>query len=305
MSIMNLANGYHGQGRYAEAEALYLDTLEIQKRILGEEHPSTLGSVNNLAILYWRQGRYDDAIAALRDTIALCERMGDNSVQSRAWNTLGWVHGELCDWEKGIEFNQKGLDLALVLGDPEITINAQINLADYAFATGEREQARWELDELYASLPQRHEWMKWRYSQHIMHSLGEVLLAAGETERALALADECLTLAESTETRKNVVKGRRLRGQALLAQGKLAEAEEEFATALEVAKEIGNPPQLWKTHAALGDLRQAQSQPDDARQAYRDALSVIDGVAAALEDDSLRETFLTSEHVQGIRAHSR
>ncbi|MCH8345893.1 MAG: AAA family ATPase [Chloroflexi bacterium] len=274
----------------------------------GEQHHVTFPLLINKwaqALAFASHGRYDDAIAALRDTIAMCERMGDNSVQSRAWNTLGWVHGELCDWEKGIEFNQKGLDLALVLGDPEITINAQINLADYAFATGEREQARRELDELYASLPQRQEWMKWRYSQHIMHSLGEVLLAAGETERALALADECLTLAESTETRKNVVKGRRLRGQALLAQGKLAEAEEEFATALEVAKEIGNPPQLWKTHAALGDLRQAQDRPDDARKAYRDALAVIEGVAGGLEDESLRETFLTSEHVQGIRAHSR
>ena len=71
---------------------------------------------------------------------------------------------------------------------------------------------------------------------------------------------------------------------------------------LEIAKGIGNPPQLWKTYVALGDLRQAQGQPEDARQAYRDALSVIDGVAVGLEDESLRETFLTSEHVQEIRA---
>ncbi len=97
-------------------------------------------------------------------------------------------------------------------------------------------------------------------------------------------------------------KARRLRGQAFLAQGKLEEAEEELATALEVAKEIGNPPQLWKTHAALGDLRQAQGQPDEARQAYRDALAIIEDVAAGLEDESLRETFLGSDHVQEIRA---
>jgi len=247
-------------------------------------------------------GRYSDAIAALRDTIALCERMGDNSVQSRCWNTLGWVHGELCNWDRGIEFNQKGLDLALTLGDPEITINAQINLADYAFATGERERARRELEALYASLPELHEWMKWRYSQHIMHSLGDVILTEGDAERAFVLADECLALAEPTETRKNIVKGRRLRGQVFLAQGKLAEAEKEMATALQIAREIGNPPQLWKTYAALGDLRQAQGQTDDARHAYRDALSVIDGVAAGLEDESLKETFLSSNHVQDIRA---
>lgn len=270
----------------------------------GEQHHVTiplLSAKYQQGLALASQGRYNDAIGALCDTITLCERMGDKSVQSRAWNTLGWAHGELCNWERGIEFNQRGLELAHIVGDPEITINAQINLADYAFATGEPEQARRELEELYTSLPQLHEWMKWRYSQHIMHSLGDVILAEGNAERALSLADECLALAEPTETRKNIVKGRRLRGQAFLAQGKLSEAERELATALEVAKEIGNPPQLWKTHAALGDLRQAQGKPDDARQAYRDALAVIDGVAAGLTDESLRETFLSSDHVQTLR----
>src|SRR5205085_11142254 len=136
---------------------------------------------------------------------------------------LGWLHGELGDIERAIQFNQKGLDLAADVGDPEITINAQLNLADYAFVTGEVERAQRELEELYASLPSMHEWMKWRYSQHLMHSLGEVVLAGGEPDRALRLADECLELAESTESRKNVVKGRRLRGQALAASGRLDE----------------------------------------------------------------------------------
>ena len=54
---------YKDQGRYGEAEPILLETLEIRKRVLGEEHPSTLGSMNNLANLYRRQGRYDEAEA--------------------------------------------------------------------------------------------------------------------------------------------------------------------------------------------------------------------------------------------------
>jgi class 3 adenylate cyclase/tetratricopeptide (TPR) repeat protein len=246
-------------------------------------------------------GRYSDAIRVLRDAIEFCERIGDKAVRSRSWNTLGWAHLELCDFERGIEFNQKGLEIAHEVGDPEITINAQINLADAAFATGAREQAAKELEELYASLPGMHEWMKWRYSQHVMHSLGEVELVGGNADRALALAEECLALAESTESRKNVVKARRLRGQALAAKGDLEGAEKELSTALEVAKGAGNPPQLWGTWVAIGDLRAVQRKTGDAREAYGEALSLIDGVAAALTDELLRETFLGSEHVRGIR----
>src|SRR5579872_3305204 len=143
--------------------------------------------------------------------------------------------------------------------------------------------------------------MLWRYAQHLFHSYGELWLARGDAARALAYADECLALAEPTNSRKYVVKGRRLRGQALLAQGRPAEAERELSMALQIAQQLGNPYQLWSTYAAQGDLGRAQGRAQDAREAYQAALAVVDGVAAALSDAPLRETFLTSAHVQHIR----
>jgi len=59
--MYNLANLYQGQGRYDEAESLHLQTLELRKRVLGEEHPDTLMSADNLAMIYGAQGRYDEA----------------------------------------------------------------------------------------------------------------------------------------------------------------------------------------------------------------------------------------------------
>jgi hypothetical protein len=67
---------------------------------------------------------------------------------------------------------------------------------------------------------------------------------------------------------------------------------------------VGNPPQLWKTHAAIGELRCAQERAQEARRAYGEALSVIEGVAASLTDPQMRDTFLHSEHVETIRRHS-
>ena len=246
-------------------------------------------------------GRYNEAITIMKDSISICERMHEIVVQARHWNTLGWVFNDLCNWEKAREYNYKSLDLAQPTSDSELIFNAKINLADAVYGLGKKDQALKLLEELYTSLPQQHEWMKWRYTQHLTHSLGEILLEDGQYERALQMANECLAMAEPTESRKNIIKGRRLRSQVLLKQGASIEAEKELQIALRIAQEIGNPPQLWKTYVAMGDLQFALKIREKAHEAYNHALLVIENVAAGLEDESLKKTFLNSGHVKHIR----
>src|SRR3984957_4465170 len=47
-------------GRWKEAEVLEVQVMETRKRVLGEEHPSTLTSMANLALTYWNQGRWKE-----------------------------------------------------------------------------------------------------------------------------------------------------------------------------------------------------------------------------------------------------
>jgi tetratricopeptide (TPR) repeat protein len=119
-------------------------------------------------------------------------------------------------------------------------------------------------------------------------------------DRALAYADECLDLAESSKSRKNIVKGRRLRGQVLAVKGRLEEAAAEMSVALEIARNVGNPIQLWRTLESLGDLYALQDRPDDARGYYTDALKITDGIVNDLDDPSQRETYNNSAAVQAL-----
>jgi tetratricopeptide (TPR) repeat protein len=250
------------------------------------------------------RGEYSRAIAVLERVISICEHVGEHLFYERTFNTLGWVYAEVCDYERARQLNQRGLELARQYANMEVINNALLNLGDCAMGLGRMDEAEayyQEVEHVARHPTSEQRWMLWRYSQHLFHSYGELWLLRGNAEKALAYADECLALAESSDSRKNIVKGRRLRGQALLAQAHLAEAGRELDIALSVAREIGNPPQLWKTLAALGDLRQAQSKPTVARRAYREALGVIEGVAAALTDEALRQTFLGSAEVQRIR----
>ncbi|MEH2458045.1 tetratricopeptide repeat protein, partial [Nostoc sp.] len=60
-SLNDLALLYNSQGRYDQAEPLFLQALELRKRLLGDAHPSVATSLNDLALLYNSQGRYDQA----------------------------------------------------------------------------------------------------------------------------------------------------------------------------------------------------------------------------------------------------
>ena len=51
-SMNNLASVYFDEGKYAQAEALSNQTLEIRRRVLGPEHHYTLKSMDILANAY-------------------------------------------------------------------------------------------------------------------------------------------------------------------------------------------------------------------------------------------------------------
>ena len=57
-----------------EAEPLYLQALELTKRLLGEEHPHVATSLNNLALLYKSQGRYSEAEPLYLQALEIRER---------------------------------------------------------------------------------------------------------------------------------------------------------------------------------------------------------------------------------------
>jgi hypothetical protein len=62
-------------GRYNEAEELFVQVMETRKRVLGAEHPDTLTSMANLAFTWKSQDRNDKAISLLRECLRLQERL--------------------------------------------------------------------------------------------------------------------------------------------------------------------------------------------------------------------------------------
>ena len=100
---------YYDQGRYKEAEALQRETLEIQKRVLGPEHPDTRMAIYNLGCTAALQGERSKAMGYLRDAV------------EHGWSNAKWM--------------LEDSDLASLRGDPEFEKIVAIAKANQERAT--------------------------------------------------------------------------------------------------------------------------------------------------------------------------
>ena len=74
-SIDNLAQLYYSQGRYEEAEPLYLQALKLRRKVLGEENSYVATSLNNLAVFYHSQRRYEEAESLYLQALKLSRKL--------------------------------------------------------------------------------------------------------------------------------------------------------------------------------------------------------------------------------------
>ena len=219
-------------------------------------------------------------------------------------NTIGWVYADLYNWELALEYDRLAVEESRSYGEPEMIRNSGLNLGDALLATGDITTAAVVLEQVERECDAPGtwggEWMKWRYIQHLNASLGELRVAQSRVEEATVYAERCIDAAERTESPRNVVKGLRVRTRSRLATGDVDAAAADIERALPLARDVANPPQLWKTLALLADVREAQGRSDDAAAARKDALAVVEAVAASLREPGLAETLLAAAEVRAL-----
>jgi hypothetical protein len=66
-SMANLASTYRNQGRWDDAEKLFVQVMETRKTKLGVDHPDTLTSMNNLAFTWKGKGKETRAVTLLEE----------------------------------------------------------------------------------------------------------------------------------------------------------------------------------------------------------------------------------------------
>lgn len=261
------------------------------------------------ALALGEQGRYQEAIRILEEGREFGIKSGARYNTPKLTNSLGWVYHELCQFDKAIEFNKLALDSILELLGPgtsnlfEIESQTRINLGENYLMTGDIQKARENLELVYEKAKEpEYYFVRARWKPRCLLGLSEFWLQAGDKDKAEAFLSELFghQWTDKFPYQKYQVRASRLRGQILSTKGRLEDAETELRRALTLAKQLGNPTQLWLTHQDLGSLLLEQSNDGDARAEFRAASNVVQSIAKGLTDTALKKGFLESKPVQEL-----
>jgi len=288
------------EGEYDDALSQFTQSLRLSR-----EHNLLVPLMFVLfcrAVSLTGKGSYDEALATITEGLALTEKAGDEVWHQRLLNASGWLHLELGDADSALDLNRRGAEGARKRGDHETIANSEINLGDVCMTKGDLVLAQEFLGGVHRLVkdPATSEWMRWRYSTHLFASLADLALTRGNRDEAREFADQCLELSTRSNAKKNLVKGWRLKGEIALHRRQWDEAETALREALKIAEAIGNPTQLWKTHAALGRLHGDRKNPDAAWQAYHAARLVVDGIKHRLQNPRLRASLEAAPAIQRV-----
>lgn len=111
--LNNLAMLYFKQGNYEKAEPLYLKTLDIKKKKLGEKNTEFANTMNNLAFLYLYQNKYQKAEPLFLKALAINkEVLGEkNSIYANSLNSLALFYANQDMYAKAEPLYLKSLEI--------------------------------------------------------------------------------------------------------------------------------------------------------------------------------------------------
>ena len=153
-----------------------------------------------------------------------------------------------------------------------------------------------EVEEIF----KRDAWFRWRYNIRLQAATAEYWLSQGNLAKAQEFAERLLETATHHEAHKYIAVAHNLLAQVAQASGDRAEAEKQFAAALEELRQYPGPVVAWKIYKELGRLRLQLGDRPSAQEAFAHANEIVNSIAANISDERLQTTFLNSTAVREV-----
>ena len=251
------------------------------------------------------KGDYSASLSNFREGIKFAKETGEFLSRAKLLNYLGWVYSDLGWISEAKKLNEESYRVALETGSgsEEAEMNAIVNLSENALDEGDYARAEKYIEALSAKAKTDPGYltMKHRWETRQLCVSGKIYIHKGNPDEAVQCAQRAYEIAERTLNKRGLVKANRLMGQIYMRMREFTKAEKKLNEAISIAKDAGNPSQLWRTYFALGKLNEAQGLNQDAIDQYRDAYQVIEEISSNLKDEGIRDKLINSDSTIKIR----
>jgi tetratricopeptide (TPR) repeat protein/transcriptional regulator with XRE-family HTH domain len=283
MMIAYACTGYMGLADYDRAATNYQAALEIARKADLQWHlgPTLLGLDHVRACT----GNYGEAWDGMMKTLRWLESVKQTRYQLIAYDMLGSLLNDLGLHRQAMEQSERGLALAAREGITFWRPRIEANLATARLRLGHLDAGP-SLERTLADCRRNSERT---HMARCLEGLAELALARGDFAGCVAFAEDLLSYVEPAGLKELVVQARRWRGEALLAQGEYARAQDDLVFAAGAAGEIGRLRLAGDAHAALARLHDARNARGEARHHGAESREIGLRIARSLEGSELEK----------------
>ncbi len=276
-----LGSTYQSLGQYERAHQHSKWALETRRRVLGQQHPQTLVSMDILANLYHHQGRYEQAEPLYEKILEICRRvLGPRHPGTlTSMNNLAGLYRAQGRHEQAEPLQQKALEIQRrVLGEahPD-TLSSMNNLALLYMAQGRYKDAQ-PLYEKTREICRRVLGQQHPNTLSSMNNLAELYKAQGRYEEAEPLYEKTLKIRRRVlgEQHPHTLTSMNNLAMLYMAQGRYKEAKPLHEKVLEIRRRVlgQQHPAMLQSMNNLAHLYQAQGRYEQAEPLYQKALEI-------------------------------
>jgi tetratricopeptide (TPR) repeat protein len=188
-----------------------------------------------------------------------------------------------------------------ILGSVHVEVSALINLGLDYLAFGQYERALSylapTLDRVEREAFGAH---RWRWKIKLLIGLAELAYTTGDYDQALRYVEDGLKEAQATSSQKYIALGWALRGKIAAKLGDTEASGTERQRAFSLADQLQSPWLIYPIAYDLGQWYETTGKERESATLYGKARATIDQMVTAVDDETLRSTFLQSALVQTI-----
>jgi serine/threonine protein kinase/tetratricopeptide (TPR) repeat protein len=226
----------------------------------------------DISHMLWRIGK-PEALSWAQKALELSERLGSSEVLMRCYNDLGTLSLKSGEFEKALEYYEKGLKIALENNFVGYAITLYNNLCNLYWAIG-------EFQKMFETAQRGSELAKKVGSPYGLTWLDSVLAECyvnmGDIQKAISIYEDVLALAKRAKHTVQISGAMTALGMCYQLLGEWDKSLQYLMEAVDIAKKIGEYQFSGVATLGLGELFMEMEDYAEAEKYFNEAVSIYE-----------------------------